>query len=149
MNKLTVTTKVDPRDAKLSMAHFHVAFIALALGGFAGLLQVLVRSGTFELPFGITYYQVLTVHGVLLGLILTTFFIIGFQFAAISRTAGTLSNKARTIGWIGFWTMTLGTAMAATMVLLNEASVLFTFYAPLMAHPIFYIGLTLVIDGDL
>lgn len=148
MNKLTVTTKVDPRDAKLSMAHFHVAFIALALGGFAGLLQVLVRSGTFELPFGITYYQVLTVHGVLLGLILTTFFIIGFQFAAISRTAGTLSNKARTIGWIGFWTMTLGTAMAAAMVLLNEASVLFTFYAPLMAHPIFYIGLTLVIVGS-
>lgn len=148
MNKLSVTTKVDPRDAKLSMAHFHVAFIALALGGFAGLLQVLVRSGTFELPFGITYYQVLTVHGVLLGLILTTFFIIGFQFAAISRTAGTLSNKARLIGWIGFWTMTLGTAMAATMVLLNEASVLFTFYAPLMAHPIFYIGLTLVIVGS-
>jgi len=148
MNKLAVTTKVDPRDAKLAMAHFHVAFIALALGGFAGLLQVLVRSGTFELPFGITYYQVLTVHGVLLGLILTTFFIIGFQFAAMSRTAGTLSTKARTVGWIGFWTMTLGTAMAATMVLLNEASVLFTFYAPLMAHPIFYIGLTLIIVGS-
>ncbi|WP_163100946.1 b(o/a)3-type cytochrome-c oxidase subunit 1 [Peribacillus alkalitolerans] len=140
--------KVDPRDAKLSMAHFYVAFTALALGGLAGLLQVLVRSGKWQLPFGIGYYQVLTVHGVLLGLVLTTFFILGFQFAAVSRTAGALSNGARKTGWIGFWLMTLGTAMAATMILLNEASVLFTFYAPLQAHPIFYIGLTLVVVGS-
>ncbi|WP_374722062.1 b(o/a)3-type cytochrome-c oxidase subunit 1 [Peribacillus tepidiphilus] len=140
--------KVDARDAKLSMAHFYVAFIALALGGLAGLLQVLVRSGKFELPLGITYYQVLTVHGVLLGLVLTTFFILGFQFAAVSRTTGALSNGARSAGWIGFWVMTIGTAMAAAMVLLNEASVLFTFYAPLKAHPIFYIGLTLVVVGS-
>ncbi|MFS0781439.1 b(o/a)3-type cytochrome-c oxidase subunit 1 [Bacillus sp. 1P06AnD] len=140
--------KVDPKDAKLSMAHFYVAFTALALGGLAGLLQVLVRSGKFELPLGITYYQILTVHGVLLGLILTTFFIIGFQLAAVSRTTGAFSNKARTAGWIGFITMTIGTAMAAAMVLLNEASVLFTFYAPLQAHPIFYIGLTLVVVGS-
>ena len=142
------TYKVDRRDAKLSMAHFYVAFVALALGGLAGLLQTLVRTGKLELPFGISYYQVLTVHGVLLGLILTTFFILGFQFAAVSRTTGTLSNGARKAGWIGFTLMTIGTAMAATMVLLNEASVLFTFYAPLKAHPIFYIGLTLVVVGS-
>ncbi|MGN1402486.1 MAG: b(o/a)3-type cytochrome-c oxidase subunit 1 [Bacillus sp. (in: firmicutes)] len=140
--------KVDTKDAKLSMAHFYVAFTALALGGLAGLLQVLVRSGTVQLPFGITYYQVLTVHGVLLGLILTTFFIMGFQFAAVSRTSGTFSGKSRLFGWIGFWCMTLGTSMAAAMILLNEASVLFTFYAPLQAHPIFYIGLTLVVVGS-
>lgn len=148
MDKAKEIIQVDRRDARLSMAHFYVAFTALALGGFAGLLQVLVRSGTFELPFGITYYQVLTVHGVLLGLILTTFFIIGFQISAMSRTVGTLSNKQRKAGWIGFWLMTAGTAMAAAMVLLNEATVLFTFYAPLKAHPIFYIGLTLVVVGS-
>lgn len=140
--------KVDSRDAKLSMAHFYVAFIALALGGFAGLLQVLIRTGKVELPLGITYYQVLTVHGVLLGLILTTFFILGFQFSAISRTTGALSNGARKFGWVGFVFMTIGTAMAAAMILLNEASVLFTFYAPLQAHPIFYIGLTLIVVGS-
>jgi cytochrome c oxidase subunit I len=140
--------KVDRRDGKLSMAYFYVAFIALALGGLAGLLQTLVRSGKVTLPWGIDYYQVLTVHGVLLGLVLTTFFIMGFQFAIISKTAGTLSQGARLTGWIGFWLMTVGTAMAATMILLKEASVLYTFYAPLMAHPIFYIGLTLVIVGS-
>ncbi|PLR77198.1 cytochrome C [Bacillus sp. V3-13] len=140
--------KVDRRDGKLAMAHLHVAFIALALGGLAGLLQVLVRSGKFELPWGITYYQVLTVHGVVLGLVLTTFFILGFQLAAVSRTSGPLSNGQRKLGWIGFWLMTIGTAMAAVMILLNKASVLYTFYAPLQAHAIFYLGLTLVVVGS-
>ncbi len=144
----TVNIKVDPRDAKLSMAHFYVAFTALALGGLMGLLQVLVRSGQFELPAGIGYYQVLTVHGVLLGLVLTTFFIMGFQYAAVGRTAGTHSKAARRIGWIGFWIMLIGTAMAATMILMNKASVLYTFYAPLQAHWIYYLGLTFVVVGS-
>lgn len=147
MSNLPSSTKVDRRDGKLAMAHFYVAFIALAIGGLAGLLQVLVRSGKLELPAGIGYYQILTVHGVLLGLILTTFFIIGFMSSSVSKTAGTFTNRQRTFGWIGFWLKTIGTAMAATMVLLNEATVLFTFYAPLQAHALFYLGLTLVIVG--
>ncbi|WP_107942571.1 cbb3-type cytochrome c oxidase subunit I [Metasolibacillus fluoroglycofenilyticus] len=140
--------KVDPRDAKLAMANFYVAFIALLVGGLAGLLQVLVRSGQFKLPWGIGYYQVLTVHGVLLGLILTTFFILGFQVAAISRTVGPLTDGQRKIGWLGFWLMTAGTVAASVMVLLNKATVLFTFYAPLKAHWIFYLGLTFVVVGS-
>jgi cytochrome c oxidase subunit 1 len=150
----TVTEKaksfiqVDKRDGKLALAHIYVAFIALFIGGLCGLLQVLVRSGQFTLPWGITYYQILTVHGVLLGLILTTYFIFGFQIAAVSRTAGTLTDKQRLIGWIGFWTMTAGTVAASIMVLLNEASVLYTFYAPLQAHWIFYVGMALVVVGS-
>jgi cytochrome c oxidase subunit I len=144
----TVNTKIDRRDGKLVMAHFYVAFIALAVGGLAGLLQTLVRSGKFQLPAGIGYYQILTVHGVVLGLVLTTFFIMGFQIAATSRTSGTLSNLQRKLGWIGFWLMTAGTLMAATMILLNKASVLYTFYAPLQAHFIYYLGLTLVVVGS-
>jgi cytochrome c oxidase subunit I len=140
--------KVNRKDAKLAMAHLYVAFTALALGGLAGLLQVLVRSGRFTLPAGIGYYQVLTVHGVLLGLVLTTFFIIGFQHAAVSRTSGTYSNKSRFLGWIGFWVMLIGTVMSALMILLNEATVLYTFYAPLQAHWIFYLGLVFVVVGS-
>ncbi|CAM3892604.1 b(o/a)3-type cytochrome-c oxidase subunit 1 [Mesobacillus zeae] len=146
--KTAALKTVDRRDGKLAMAHFYVAFIALALGGLAGLLQTLVRSGKFELPAGIGYYQILTVHGVVLGLVLTTFFIMGFQLAAVSKTSGTLTNRQRLIGWIGFWLMTAGTLMAAAMILLNKASVLYTFYAPLQAHALFYIGLTLVIVGS-
>ncbi|MBM7647942.1 cytochrome c oxidase subunit 1 [Bacillus ectoiniformans] len=144
----TPIVKVDRRDGRLAMAHMYVAFAALALGGLAGLLQVFVRSGRFELPANIGYYQVLTVHGVLLGLVLTTFFILGFQLAAVSRTSGTLSNGQRKAAWIGFWVMLIGTAMAAAMILLNEATVLYTFYAPLQAHWIFYLGLTFVVVGS-
>lgn len=140
--------KIDRRDAKLSMAHMYVAFVSLLIGGLCGLLQVLVRSGKFELPANIGYYQILTVHGVILALVLTTFFIMGFQIAGISRTAGTLSNTQRTLGWIGFWLMTIGTVAAAAMILTNQASVLYTFYAPLKAHWIFYLGLTLVVVGS-
>ncbi|MEG0471490.1 MAG: b(o/a)3-type cytochrome-c oxidase subunit 1 [Solibacillus sp.] len=145
-----VIKNVAPKDAKLAMANIYVAFIALLLGGLAGLLQVLVRSGEFTIPGGIKigYYQILTVHGILLGLILTTFFILGFQIAAVSRTAGPLTNKQRNIGWIGFWLMVIGTALASTMVLLNKATVLYTFYAPMKAHWIFYLGLTLVVVGS-
>ncbi|MEH7125233.1 b(o/a)3-type cytochrome-c oxidase subunit 1 [Bacillus sp. JJ1532] len=145
--KQQANTKVDRRDGKLAMAHFYVAFIALAIGGLAGLLQVLVRSGKFVLPAGIGYYQILTVHGVVLGLVLTIFFIIGFMISSVSKTSGTFTGRQRTIGWIGFWLKTIGTVMAATMILLNEATVLFTFYAPLQAHFLFYLGLTLVIVG--
>lgn len=148
MANITANIKVDRKDAKLAMAHFYVAFTALAIGGLMGLLQTLVRSGKFELPMNITYYQVLTVHGILLGLVLTTFFIMGFQYAAVSRTAGPHSNAARRAGWIGFSVMTIGTIMAAAMVLLKQASVLYTFYAPLKAHWIFYLGLTFVIVGS-
>ncbi|WP_096154320.1 b(o/a)3-type cytochrome-c oxidase subunit 1 [Bacillus sp. FJAT-45066] len=139
---------VDKRDGKLAMAHLYVAFIALLLGGLAGLLQTLVRSGEYTLPAGIGYYQLLTVHGVLLALVLTTFFIIGFQIAALSKTSGTFTPGVRKAGWVGFWLMTIGTATTATTILLNQATVLYTFYAPLMAHPAFYIGLVFVVVGS-
>lgn len=147
MNDQSIS-RVNKQDARVAMAHMYVAFLALAIGGLMGLLQVFVRSGKYELPGNIGYYQVLTVHGVMLGLVLTTFFIMGFQYAAVSRTAGAFSAKQRTSAWIGFWLMTLGTAMAAVMILLNEATVLYTFYAPLQAHWIFYLGLTFVVVGS-
>ena len=42
----------------------------------------------------------------------------------------------------------VGTLMAAVTVLSGRATVLYTFYPPLQAHPAFYIGLTLVIVGS-
>lgn len=148
MINFAVNEKVNALDAKLVMAHMYVVLVSLIIGGLAGLLQTLVRSGKFELPAGINYYSILTVHGVILALVLTTFFIMGFQLSAVSRTTGALSNKSRFAGWIGYWVMLIGTAMAAVMVLMNQAPVLYTMYVPLQAHPIFYIGITLVVVGS-
>jgi cytochrome c oxidase subunit 1 len=44
-----------------------------------------------------------------------------------------------------FWLAVIGTASAAWAILTFKASVLYTFYPPLQAHPAFYIGLTLVV----
>src|SRR5699024_7278819 len=139
---------IHAQDAKLTMAHMFVAFGALLLGATAGLIQTLVRSGKVTLPAGINYYQILTLHGVVLGLVLTTFFIIGFILAVQSKTAGTYRDGERKVAWTGYIMMITGVVTTATFILLNEASVLYTFYAPLQAHPGFYIGLALVIVGS-
>lgn len=135
-------------DARLTMAHMYVAFAALFVGATCGLLQTLERSGKFTLPGGINYYQILTVHGVMLGLVLTTFFILGFMLAAQSKTAGSYNKGELLLAWSGFWMMTIGVVITTIFILLNKATVLYTFYAPMMAHPGFYIGLTLLIVGS-
>lgn len=137
----------DKKESRLYMSFMYVTFVSLLVGGLMGLLQTFVRSGKYNLPFGIDYYTILTVHGVLLGLVLTTFFIIGFQFSLMGKTVG-MSEKQRKMGWVSFWVMLVGTTMAAVTILVGEASVLYTFYAPLRAHPAFYIGLALVIVGS-
>jgi len=137
-----------PQDARLSLAYVFVAFLALFLGAMAGLLQVLQRTGVIELPAGIGYYQLLTAHGVLLALGLTTYFIIGFFFAGVAKTlGGQLTQPVRRMGWIGFWVMTVGTALVTYIIVMNKATVLYTFYAPLQASPVFYIGLALLVVG--
>lgn len=138
---------ISKPEARLYMSFISVAFISLLIGGLMGLLQVFVRSGKFTLPAGIDYYQILTVHGVILGLVLTTYFIIGFHFSLMGKTVG-ISIKQRKTAWIAFWIMVLGTVMTAVTILYGQASVLYTFYAPLRAHPAFYIGLALVIIGS-
>ncbi len=138
---------IPKQESRLYMSFMWVAFISLLIGGLMGLLQVFVRSGKFTLPWGIDYYQVLTVHGVILGLVLTTFFIIGFQYSLMSKSIG-MTEKERKIAWLGFWVMLIGTVMTAITILLGEANVLYTFYAPLQAAPTFYIGLALVIVGS-
>jgi len=144
---LFTDAQVAPKDGKLAFYHIVIAFIAFLLGILGGVLQALSRAGVVELPSWLGYYQLLTAHGVLLALVFTTYIIFGFFFAGMSKTHGAFSNGLRRLGWIGFIITTIGVAMAATMILMNEASVLYTFYAPLQAHYIFYIGLVLFVVG--
>ena len=140
--------QIDKRDAKLVMAFMHVAFISLLIGGLCGLLQVLERAGLMTLPFGIGYYQLLTAHGVLLALVFTTFFIYGFFYAGLSKTMGTFQEQVRKLAWIGYWVLTIGTVLAAILIILGRANVLYTFYAPLQADPFYYVGFTLFVIGN-
>lgn len=136
-----------PEDAKISKSYIAVAFFALLVGGFLGLLQGLNRAGLLELPTWFNYYQVLTAHGLLLILVLTAFFTIGYFYATLSHNLGGLLPKVRKLAWTGFFVKLVGFVLAVIPILMNEASVMYTFYPPMAAHPVFYIGLALIVVG--
>ncbi|MBX6395214.1 MAG: b(o/a)3-type cytochrome-c oxidase subunit 1 [Alicyclobacillaceae bacterium] len=136
-------------DRILILAHLGVAFIALLIGTAAGLFQGLQRTGFIKLPAAIGYYQLLTAHGVSLALIFTTFFIIGFLYSGTVKTlGGRFSTADRAWAWAGFVWMVVGTVLGLVTILTNDATVLYTFYAPMRATPWFYIGMALVIIGS-
>lgn len=138
---------VNPDDAKLTKSYLLVAFVALLLGGIFGLLQGINRAGLLDLPVWLNYYQVLTAHGLLLIVIFSGFFMIGYFYSSLSHTLGGLLPKVRKMAWIGFGLSMFGTVLVVIMVLLNEATVLFTFYPPMQANPIFYFGLVFIVLG--
>ncbi|HEY8486870.1 MAG TPA: b(o/a)3-type cytochrome-c oxidase subunit 1 [Limnochordales bacterium] len=139
----------EAAERRLIAWHIYVALLALALGTLMGPFQALEHAGVNlyrYLPFLKSYYQGLSIHGVLNVLVWTTFFICGFlQFA----TASTLRTPLYSLklGWLAFWLMVVGVALAGWALLTNNATVLFTSYPPLQAHPAYYIGLTLVVVG--
>ncbi|MDF2680627.1 MAG: cytochrome [Brevibacillus sp.] len=136
-------------SALLGLSYIWVAYIAFGLAALAGMLQGMVRGGIIELPSWTNYYQILTAHGVLMALIFTTFFIVGFLLTGVARTTGgSLHSTALGWGWAGWVLMVVGTLMAVVTILMNEASVLYTFYAPLKASPYFYIGAALLVVGS-
>ena len=98
------------------------------------------------MPSWLDYYRMLTAHGVLLALVFTMFFITGLVL--VRHLPVTITRDALAgLGWIGYWLMLVGTLMAAYEILAGNATVLYTFYAPLKASPFFYIGATLLIVG--
>lgn len=129
-------------------AHILVAFTALSIGLLMGPFQAFRRAPMmqWETPIFTYYYQALTLHGVLNALVFTTFFIIGFSFFVTQRTLKRpLANMQ--IAWAAFVVMTIGVVLAGFAMLTGQANVLYTFYAPMLAHWTFYLGLTLVIVG--
>ncbi|WHY86879.1 cbb3-type cytochrome c oxidase subunit I [Neobacillus novalis] len=138
---------ISTEDARITKTYLFVAFMALLVGGLLGLLQGLNRAGLLELPSWLNYYQVLTAHGLLLVLVLTAFFTIGYFYAALSHTLGGLLPIVRKMAWIGFGLKIVGFVFAVIPILRGNASVMYTFYPPMAASPWFYIGLALIVVG--
>ncbi len=133
-------------ENRLILAYLYVALVSVFIGTFFGLLQVTSRAGLFQTPSWFDYYRMLTAHGVLLALVFTTLFISGLSTYATYRSIER-PQRSLALGWAAWWMMTVGTAMAAFEILAGNASVLYTFYAPLKASPWFYVGAALLIVG--
>jgi len=132
-------------ENRVVIAHVYTATAAIALGAVLGLLQALSRADAIELNAPLDYYKILTLHGVLMAIVFTTFFICGFSLFSTYRLIP--RERKLTLGWLGYGMMLVGTVMAAIEIFLGNATVLYTFYAPLKADPLFYLGATILILG--
>lgn len=135
--------------SRLSLANLWIAFSTFFLAALMGLYQVAERSGLFpKIEVIELYYRSVSSHGVIMGFVLTTFFIMGFGYWIIHTSLKTEIWGGKKLGWIGFAVSLGGTAAAAIMLFTGEASVMYTFYPPLKANPIFYFGATFLVVGS-
>jgi len=135
------------RPDRLTLAHLWVGFALFGVATLLGLYQLLERHGVVR-PSAAGYYGSMTLHGVVMAFVLTTFFIVGFGFFV---TATSLQRPIRwpRLAWLGFTTMLAGTVIAALAIASGQATVLYTFYPPMIAHWSFYVGAALLLVGSL
>ena len=132
---------------RLALAHLYVGIAAFAGGALLALMQALSRANLpLPLRSAKLYYVSVTAHGVLMALVFTTFFImgIGYSFARAAYGRVALERSA----WLAFWGALAGTLAAAATILAGKSTVLYTFYPPLQAHPLFYLGATVLVVGS-
>jgi cytochrome c oxidase subunit 1 len=143
-----------PHAARMARLCLGVSFTALAIGAVFGIIQALHRTNVFRgVISSVDYYSVLTGHGVLLALFFTIFFLTGLFSWGTARSLGMdLQYPRLSLLW---FSMMLGGAIMTTVAILGglvggipfQADVLYTFYAPLEAHPLFYAGLAIWLIG--
>jgi cytochrome c oxidase subunit 1 len=124
------------------------AVVSLLVGGLLAIGVVLTRWQAVHLLPPDMFYQVLTAHG----LNMLVFWIIFFEIAVLYFAASTLLRcrlATPRMAWLGFWLMVLGALVNNYSVLRGDSSVMFTSYAPMGAHPTFYLGLILFAVGAL
>ena len=128
-----------------------IALVALAVGVLFGPLQSLehakINLYPFLAPLIQTYYQGLTLHGVLTALVFTTIFITGFHTFAVIKGLN-LNLRWMKVAIAGLGLIVVGLVLAGYAMLSNNATVLYTFYPPMQASPLFYIGLTVLVVGS-
>src|SRR6476661_8349238 len=131
----------------LALAHLGVAVAAFGVASLMGVLQGLsIADVNFPLRSESLYYISMTAHGVLMALVFTTFFIMALGYVFARENLGRITGERA--GWFAFGLAVIGSVAAAVTILRGQSTVLYTFYPPLQAHPLFYIGATLLIVGS-
>ncbi len=150
---MSATVVYDPRPYRLPHGQqrvltwsMYIAIAAMAAGMAHGLAQALSYAGIDILqrfPGLKSYYQGLTVHGVANALVLTFAFSNGFLPLLVSRAVSRPLNGP--LLHATFWSLLTGVLLTSYALTSNQASVLYTAYAPLQAHWTYYLGLALVV----
>jgi cytochrome c oxidase subunit I len=145
------TEKTGASERRMMLSFLVWGFSALMIGAAIGPLQALNYGGINAYPYLRpllqTYYEGLTIHGVLNGYIFTFFVTCGLLVYLPARELGLPPNM--TLWRLCFGTMAAGTLMLLYAMFDNSSSVLWTFYPPLKGSALFYLGMTLVVLGSL
>jgi cytochrome c oxidase subunit 1 len=133
----------------LALLHYWVAFATFLPAVLLGAWQMLMRSPLpAPLDDSAAYYASVTLHGTAMAYVVTTFFTMGFGYAVAATSLGR-PIRGVTAAWIGYAICLLGTVMAVVTILAGQASVLYTFYPPLLASGWYYLGAFLLIAGSM
>ncbi|CAF0691892.1 cbb3-type cytochrome c oxidase subunit I [Candidatus Methylacidithermus pantelleriae] len=120
--------------------------IALSLGIVNGLAQAINYAGIdlFQYFPGMrTYYQGLTAHGIFNAFVLTFAFSNCFVSLVVEAALGVAIPLS--LLWSAFGALFLGATLAAFSIFQGSSNVLYTFYPPFQASPLFYAGLALLV----
>jgi cytochrome c oxidase subunit 1 len=133
---------------RLVLAHFWVAFAAFAVAILLGEWQMIVRSPLHAwISNPEHYYRSVTAHGTAMAYVVPTLVAMGFGYAICE-----LALRRPLVGmrwaWAGFWLAIGGTLMASAPVAAGRATVLYTFYPPLIGSAFYYLGIVLVVVGS-
>ncbi|WP_456410243.1 b(o/a)3-type cytochrome-c oxidase subunit 1 [Oceanithermus sp.] len=138
-------------EKKVALYFMVLGFIALSIGVIFGPFQIFNYAGidlypALE-PLFKSYYQGLTLHGVLNAIVFTQLFIQGSLLYLQARDSNLRPQMP--VAWAAWWIALIGLALAAWPLLTNDATVLYTFYPPLQGHWAFYVGAALIIVSSL
>lgn len=125
-----------------------MAVVYLLVGAIAALLLVLTRWPAVHLLDTAWFYRILTLHGINM----LIFWILFFEVAVLYFACTTLLNTklfSRKLAWVSFGLMVVGSVMTDYTIFMGKADVMMTSYLPLLAHPLFYLGIILVAVGTL
>lgn len=132
-------------DKKLVLAHLWLSLVLLICALFLGFWQFWFRSPIPpNLGTPTTYYASVTAHGTIIAYAFTTLFALGFGYAVTALSTGA-PLRWRNSAWLAFAIIVAGIICVIAAVVHGRASVLYTFYPPLMASALFYVGITLII----
>ena len=133
---------------RLVLAHFWVAFVAFAVAMLLGEWQMIVRSPLHAwVDNPELYYRSVTAHGTVMAYVFPTLVAMGFGYA-IAELALSRPLRGLRWAWAGFWMVLVGAVMASIPVAMGRASVLYTFYPPMIGSPFYYLGIVLVVVGS-
>ncbi|MET4493132.1 cbb3-type cytochrome c oxidase subunit I [Bradyrhizobium sp. LA7.1] len=132
---------------RLVLAHFWAAFAAFAVAIPLGAWQMLVRSPLHRWVDPELYYRAVTEHGTMFAYVFPTLIAMGFGYAICAVSLGN-PMRGLPLAWMSLVLVIAGAVLAFVTAAAGKATVLYTFYPPMLGSPYYYLGILVAILGS-